>query len=267
MSLFDIMPDLEKCKALYMVKPECISEKREDLYPIQYAVHHRYYDCLKFLLEAGADCNTEYYKTPLNIACRNGYDSCIEMLILAGADVNAMDRFFARSPLHQACLFGRVECARILLKHGADIEIMDLLKRTPLCYAVSSGKKDCVKLLLTKGANVNNIDKTGRKVLHTAIETAIESKDLSILRLILRSGVYLTWPQGQPSGVGLPSSEVYPYNSPVYTLILQEKKRRLIIYLLYICNSHICNSIPFSRETNTYICMYDKNVFRYVEKY
>ncbi|WP_367185469.1 ankyrin repeat domain-containing protein [Hydrogenophaga sp.] len=92
------------------------------------------------LLEQGTGVALNY-ETPLHWACANGRVDCVRALLDRGADVNAKD--YSGTPLHWAagettidCMHlkrpsgqgtvhdchvtGKAECVRLLLAHGAD---------------------------------------------------------------------------------------------------------------------------------------------------
>lgn len=58
--------------------------------------------------------------TPLHAAVAAGRVDCVRMLIEAGADIEAKN-VYGNTPLHIACLNGHVEAVAELIRHSANI--------------------------------------------------------------------------------------------------------------------------------------------------
>ena len=85
--------------------------------PLRLAAHLNHVDCMKSLIEAGADVN--YYNegfipTAVQEAVENGHDECVQILIKAGADVKS-------GVLSRAVLNNHKTIAELLIKSGADV--------------------------------------------------------------------------------------------------------------------------------------------------
>lgn len=148
-------------------------------------------ECMRLLLDAGADVNVCGYKgyTPIMHAIRYGKTTEMHLLLGKGASTTtiaengmcplqlaasegdpdilralmALDRTVDRYEyaLHSAVVAGSAECVTILLEVGvnANCKIGDI---TPLMIAVgSSTNSDIVDNLLHHGANPNETDKEG----------------------------------------------------------------------------------------------------------
>ncbi|KAH6974212.1 ankyrin repeat-containing domain protein [Ilyonectria sp. MPI-CAGE-AT-0026] len=149
--------------------------------------------------------------TPLQFVTASGNVRMAKPLIQWGADVNGMMTWDVICPilkgdvdelLRQAKLFwnsnskpalmhaaanGQLEMAELLLKSGADVSGRDI--QTPLTVACESPKAnriEMVKLLLTWGANINA--PAGRSYGGTALQNAVESKDVDLVNLLLDNG-------------------------------------------------------------------------------
>lgn len=90
-------------------------------------------------LHAGSFCINAIRKlTPLHISVRNNHLDCVKTLLENGANVNARDGTLGYTPLHYAALYGNPECARLLLDHGAEINIEGvdelLADEVHICY-------------------------------------------------------------------------------------------------------------------------------------
>lgn len=91
------------------------------------AVHSKFLDAVKLLIEYGAEINknTKMWsqRTPLGLACSIGVKEIIEYLVQKGADINGVDKD-SYTPLHCACMGdSKPEIIKFLLNHGADYTI------------------------------------------------------------------------------------------------------------------------------------------------
>jgi ankyrin repeat protein len=258
------MPDLEKCKALYAVKPDCILEKRDGgNFPIHIAAKNGYYDCLKFLLKKRCpqgqpsfvvyhnlapgpnqmkDAKNNFGCTPLYWATKYGYKRCVKLLLREGADIDAPDND-GWTPLHLAAHGGHKECVKLLLRAGANVNAKTCYMFTPLCYAVHKGQNECVKLLLRAGTGNGTISHC--EFVPVACPSGY--KFTKCLYLLLKAGAKL-----QCNKSSTYTSPLHPHWENVYSIFL-------LFHFLYICRNYYCDSL--------YIKLYDKSVFRSVGKY
>ncbi|CAF1193546.1 unnamed protein product [Rotaria sordida] len=131
-------------------------------YPLHLAVLNDHLECVKVLLEFGANVDvltsTSSGKlTSLMLACQKGYFKIVKYLIENGARVEARDRF-KRTPLIHACMCGNAHIVSYLLRMGANANIFDSSLNTALHYAIAYGWYFCVRLLIEAGANVNCVN-------------------------------------------------------------------------------------------------------------
>lgn len=70
-------------------------------------------------------------ETPTHIACKYGHVECLRILINAGADINSKD-FWGWTCLIAACAYAHPECIKELLQRGADTSILDHSGETAL---------------------------------------------------------------------------------------------------------------------------------------
>jgi len=100
--------------------------------------------------------------TPLHVAARYNQFECIKTLIELGADVNSKDNFGFR-PLHDAAMNSASQSMSILLKHGAETTgvafppFHGLEFITPMYYAVKSNSLSCLEAL-EAGESVEKFD-------------------------------------------------------------------------------------------------------------
>lgn len=127
---------------------------------------------IKILLEHGAAVNMQSGRdkmTPIHLAAEDGDVECVRTLIEAGADVSTRNKK-QQTPLHLAALSQCPELIELLLKHNANPNDTDTDGRTPLHSSIVKVTRscECVKLLLDAGAEVNKPDVFGYTPLHLA---------------------------------------------------------------------------------------------------
>lgn len=72
---------------------------------------------------------------------------CVKLLLEHGADVN-VQLYCGTSPLHQAAAEGFLDITRCLLDAGAQVDIMEDYNITPVFTAAQFGQTECLKALL-----------------------------------------------------------------------------------------------------------------------
>lgn len=125
--------------------------------------------CCKLLLKAGADPNHEYEdfdllrKTPLMTAIEDDYTDCVRVLLENGADVN---KATYTSPLIMVMRLPSKKSLELLLENDVDINYIDRGGNTALSLAVTrfgysmssqepAEQLECIKLLLKSGSDVS----------------------------------------------------------------------------------------------------------------
>src|SRR3569833_2048933 len=170
------------------------------------------------LLDAGAKVNAEggTYNTALIAAAAKEHYNVVSLLVKHGADLNIGTRTHGSS-LYQAALAGDTRTVVALLGAGADINFLGDSDGTPLYAAAKKGSIAVVQLLLRKGADVNkggqrgqygypisvaareghtqvvtalirggaNVNVLGGSHKVTALEAAVESRDVATFRAVL----------------------------------------------------------------------------------
>nr|XP_053654815.1 26S proteasome non-ATPase regulatory subunit 10-like [Cherax quadricarinatus] len=101
--------------------------------------------------------------TALHTAVVKGYDDCVKMLLDAGADVNCQDDD-GRTPLYYAAENNNVDIVQMLLNNS----LCDPSNKA-LTIAAEKGNEDIVKTLLHAGADPNYMDGYLRTLLHYAV--------------------------------------------------------------------------------------------------
>ena len=141
--------DMEQMKQMIAMGAKIDGADEWGCTPLFNAAANGHSDCVKLLLEAGADIKAT--DSILAMAAGSGNPECVRILIDAGADVNAVDKY-KYTPLHMAAFNGHGECVKLLIAKGAKINARDIDGETPLSKAYQSECKECIKILKAAGA-------------------------------------------------------------------------------------------------------------------
>ena len=147
-----------------------------DLGPLGCAATSGHLDCMKLLLEAAADVNQDkqIYTKPLKYAVVSGNTECVRLLLAAGADVNSV--------WYSVLNNKDTSCLKLLLEAGANVDLTT--GNHPLQIVAREGKEDFVKMLLEHGAPVNFQDIKGQ----TPLTSAAANGHLGCVQLLLDAG-------------------------------------------------------------------------------
>lgn len=139
--------------------------------PLHYAAKHGHYDCIKLLIDNGADVNVESNEnTPLQYALYYNHIECIIILIKNGADPN-VTYGCGQTPLHYVSSNGNNEYIKLFLEKGADVNVTADYEGAPILSALRGHHDEAIKILLNNGADVNIKDCSGSIPLHIALES------------------------------------------------------------------------------------------------
>ncbi|KAM4028285.1 uncharacterized protein ACNLHF_023702 isoform 5-T5 [Anomaloglossus baeobatrachus] len=137
--------------------------------PLYVTASRGYTDCLRLLLQRGADVDfTPGGESALHGACENGHNQCVQLLLKHGANPNiqSQDGF---SPLHHCKTPQSYRCAQLLLKYGAHVAAPSEDEAlTPLHIAAGHGLMEHVELYLHSGAAMESRDVHGETPLSVA---------------------------------------------------------------------------------------------------
>ncbi|KAL6850475.1 hypothetical protein ACP4OV_021102 [Aristida adscensionis] len=113
--------------------------------PIHIAAENGHANMLKLLLKHKADFiwHRVSLNTPLTASLIGSSVECMKILIEAGADVNDG----SPAPLMVAARKGLTDCIKCLLEAGADANIPDENGKLPVEIAALQGSEECVKIL------------------------------------------------------------------------------------------------------------------------
>jgi ankyrin repeat protein len=167
---------IKSCPVDLLNKPVYLFE--DEFYSLLHiAVQYKSLECLKILLENGADVDARDYNgaTPLGQAVIQDSLECLEILLKYKPDVNAQDDI-GRSPLYMAIEEGSEECLpRLLMIEDVDVNLpAGWSAQTPLHKAAAMNRnRDAIILLLERGADHTLLNRSGNTFL-----VFIQDKDL-----------------------------------------------------------------------------------------
>lgn len=127
--------------------------------PLIFAAFYGHQDCVRLLIDSGADVNQiNNWKdkwTALQFACARGHAECVRLLIDSGANIDHVNNK-GNTALMNAVDTNHITCVRILLEAGANVNCVNKWNLTALNYAVARNNQDMASLLVSAGANVNH---------------------------------------------------------------------------------------------------------------
>ena len=118
----------------------------------------------------------------LYTASEIGFTDCVKVLIEAGADKNRRCGHDRVTPLMKAVGIDDTQCNSMLARVGADVNVSDVNNNvTALIYATSMNFWESVKRLVDLGADVKKCDSKGRPAL-------IYAARILCLRILIEAG-------------------------------------------------------------------------------
>lgn len=152
---------------------------------------NKHYECVSFLISAGADINKqdETCFNPFLLSCLNNDLTLLRIVIPAKPDLTLLTRFGGVG-ITPASEKGHVEIVRELLeKTEMNVNHTNFVGWTPLLEAIvlndgGDKQQQIVKLLLDHGANPHMTDKYGKKPLELAREKGYQE----IVELLIAAG-------------------------------------------------------------------------------
>ena len=146
----------------------------------------KHYDCVAFLIAAGADIDQQDQTcfNPFLISCLTNDLTLLRIVLPANPDLDRLTRFGGVG-ITPASEKGHVEIVRELLeKTDINVNHTNFVGWTPLLEAIGAKQQEIVKLLLDHGANPHMTDKYGK----TPLELAREKGYHQIADLLLAAG-------------------------------------------------------------------------------
>ena len=146
------------------------------------AAQYGHTDIIRLLAKYRGDINARNTIgiTPLKAAAQNDELECVKVLLELGADVHAVSKDTKEGILHNA---KSIAVARLLLEAGADVNAADKERETPLHHAIINGFTELAVYLIEQGAGKQIKNKYGE----TPIDMARERLDKDDLARVLYS--------------------------------------------------------------------------------
>ena len=155
-------------------------ENSSALTPLFLAAKEGHEDCLRYLIEAGAQVDgvgsDSTALTPIWVATYAGHDQCVQLLVEAGATINSKN---SETPLYIAAREHRTKCLEILINAGASVNTRNSHKQTPLHIACSEMHVQGISLLVSQSARQAAFV-FGSTVLSLSIKQYLKSSHLLV---------------------------------------------------------------------------------------
>ncbi|KAG1936401.1 ankyrin repeat and SOCS box protein [Pimephales promelas] len=165
-------------QALLKARGVCVDKRTlQEQTALMIAVRGRHLDCVRILLEAGADpdISNKNKETPLYKACEQECVGTVQLLLACGAStlLQARAAVDARNaddvtPAIEAARHGRTEALAYLIRNGAGVNLHTCDGNTALTEACRHGHEETVKLLIQHHADANKPCSAGLLPLHIA---------------------------------------------------------------------------------------------------
>jgi ankyrin repeat protein len=139
--------------------------------------------------KATADIKDHYHWIPLHHAVRGGYDECVKLLIKHMNKVETGEYRWL-TPLRVAAYENKISTAKLLIEAGAKVNLRCLYE-PPIHYAIMMNHVEMTEFLLENDASLNERTQQGR----TSLELALETKNLDMVKVLLKHKVRLTFNQ------------------------------------------------------------------------
>lgn len=166
-----------------------ISKTQQQEKELIFAAKIGWLENIKSLIADGVNVNAvnEYGISALNNATIGNCTGTAKFLIESGADVNTEDSN-GRTPLINAMRIKNNNLMiSILIESGANVNAVGASGCSTLYTAVAYKNIKIVKMLVASGADINAVNMFG----HTALHQATTNRNLGIIRLLIKSGADL----------------------------------------------------------------------------
>ena len=152
------------------------------------SANNEHHQCLNlFLDEDAVDVNApdQNGNTPLMNAAKYCHLDCLRALLQAGADVNKTNS--KGSTALNGLASRSMKCIDVLTGAGADVNISENEDKTPIMTAATSDNKECIQKLLDAGADLNAVMKNGS----TAVFFAATNSKMMVTKFLYMKGILI----------------------------------------------------------------------------
>jgi ankyrin repeat protein len=143
--------------------------------PLMFAINHRLFGIVPFLLDRGANAlaTNDDESTTLMAACREGANlEIVQRLLAAGVDVEECDESHATA-LHGAAISGSIDVVReLIVEHNANMYAVDYNEETPFDWVPSSFAAGDIQAFLIECYSTTVHQEHDRLALHAILAAA-----------------------------------------------------------------------------------------------
>ena len=134
--------------------------------PLHSAVMAASIECVKLLLEGGADVNSRNNRgdTALYYAVQRDNMEIVKLLLRHNADISIPGDQL-NTPMHQAARVGSTEVVQMLLEAGGDVSMQNLFRSRPLHLAMDGNSPEVVQLLQAAEEKLLKSDTDDAKIM------------------------------------------------------------------------------------------------------
>ena len=183
--------DLKQIKTRLASGANINAQDADGTTPLMHAVVNAGADCVKLLLDKGADPNLSNKAGATALMWAVNDLKKVQLLLAKGANVNAVSKD-EKSPLRLALnLPNPMPVVKALFAKGANVNQADKRGFTPLMFAGFSGNLELIQLLLAKGADPKAKTKDGL----TYLKAIVFSTNLAAVKWALEQGLEVKDPK------------------------------------------------------------------------
>ena len=183
--------DLKQIKTWLASGANINAQDADGTTPLMHAVVNAGADCVKLLLDKGADPNLSNKAGATALMWAVNDLKKVQLLLAKGANVNAVSKD-EKSPLRLALnLPNPMPVVKALFAKGANVNQADKRGFTPLMFAGFSGNLELIQLLLAKGADPKAKTKDGL----TYLKAIVFSTNLAAVKWALEQGLEVKDPK------------------------------------------------------------------------